>query len=586
MNNYNASSIAVGRFLSDESQQFVIPDYQRRYAWEEKQVLDLFYDINYLNEQQYHLLGMTLSIRESEGYPSIISIVDGQQRITTLLLTIKVLHDHYKSIGGDKFLTAIRSCLFAKKNDGSESPKIIHGKLDRLDFEKLINQNEINENTKTSNLSAAYYCLKERIEKFDIEKVEEFWRKLFTTVTIIDYKLDKNTDAYKIFEITNNRGLALTKTDIIKSFILGHISIIVDIKGESNRLNSILDKWQKIITNLDGIKKDEFFRHFLMSKINKKISFNKLIEFFKSYYFNNIKEVELLTEYKRHMHDKSKVKSSESPSQKNQIVRRTIEGFLDDLNEASIIYKNITNADFDDKKINLEIKDLNRVEAKPAYTFLLHTFSDKKIKTKEKLKIINFLQIFMLRRQINKSATGELDDFFSKLCGYNGENYITNVKEEIEIRAPGFYPADEEFIKKFAEFDFSTNRAKYVLSKIENYLSPLGEKIINWDLVQLEHIIPQKINNVKYGDWVNYLGKGIDEHKKVLNTIGNLTLLKDRLNLDASNNSFNDKKKQYGRSTFLITKKLSKKQSFKIKDTLLRSKQFANYAVKIWSKDF
>ena len=86
MNNTNASAISVTRFLSDGTQQFVIPDYQRRYAWQEKQVLDLFYDILYLENQQTHLLGMTLTIREREGYPSLISIVDGQQRITTIFL--------------------------------------------------------------------------------------------------------------------------------------------------------------------------------------------------------------------------------------------------------------------------------------------------------------------------------------------------------------------------------------------------------------------------------------------------------------------------------------------------------------------
>ena len=81
----------IVRFLNNDIEKFVIPNYQRRFAWENKQVTDLFYDIHYLNRGQKHLLNMTILITIRKGRPNLVNIVDGQQRITTLILLIKVL---------------------------------------------------------------------------------------------------------------------------------------------------------------------------------------------------------------------------------------------------------------------------------------------------------------------------------------------------------------------------------------------------------------------------------------------------------------------------------------------------------------
>ena len=415
---YPSNNVAdsVVRFLSSNSnEQFVIPNYQRRYAWEKKQVLDLFYDVYYLDEGRTHLLNMTIVIPSKTGRSiSETRIVDGQQRITTLILLIKVLLEKYKGLEkGEENdpLRDMKNCLYAHTTYDKKL-KLKLGKLDNKEFENIIeNPNNLPEDGFKTKLINAYSILEDEIDRFTRENVLEFWEKLKNDIKIIRYGVDQSGDAYKLFEITNNRGIDLTKTDIIKNFVLGHAAIIVEKSPDAEKqLNSVLQKWQSIIVNLDGIHKDEFFRHFLMGKLYKKIPFSQLIGQFKEYYFNNVKSVELLTEYKRYESNK-KLKKSTQP--------RQIEDFLDDLVKASKVYRQIVNEDIQQKDLNREINNLNSIEAKPSYTFLLaliRKMNVEEIGVKEVVEVVQILQIFQFRRQICSYPA----DVYRRLTGLHG----------------------------------------------------------------------------------------------------------------------------------------------------------------------
>ena len=565
----------IVRFLNNDIEKFVIPNYQRRFAWENKQVTDLFYDIHYLNRGQKHLLNMTILITIRKGRPNLVNIVDGQQRITTLILLIKVLSKKYKSFNKNKddYLYDMKKCLEVNTPNGKES-KLKLGTLDSREFENIMDENDQNTNSNSPLLQNAYNDLSQKIDSFTLEEVEKFWLKLKNDVEIIEFRYTKSSDAYKLFEITNNRGLALTKTDIIKNFILGHIAIIVGRSDkDERRLRNVLKKWQEIILTLDGIKKDDFFRHFLMGRIRRKVSFSQLVEKFKEEYFLKVKDVELLTEYKRYK-DKNNVPDSTK--------RQPIEKFLDDLIKNSKVYRQIIKEEFKDPKLNTEIINLNKVEAIPAYTFLLNLFSNMEVGLKEEVKIIKLLQSFMIRRQVCKSATGILDAIFSNLCKQESNNIVNNMKEELKKN----FPSDEDFIKNFIKFDFNVERAKYVLGKIEYYIKPPTEKMINWKQVHLEHIIPKNIKSKtskkEYGDWEKYLGNDAEKHKDNLNKIGNLTLLQYKLNINASNHVFKEKRKNYKQSDIQITQDLCDYRFFRIKNLNDRSKKLSQYAEKIW----
>lgn len=585
---YPSNNVAdsVVRFLSSNSnEQFVIPNYQRRYAWEKKQVLDLFYDVYYLDEGRTHLLNMTIVIPSKTGRGiSETRIVDGQQRITTLILLIKVLLEKYKGLEKGEENDPLRdmeNCLYAHTTYDRKL-KLKLGKLDNKEFENIIeNPNNLPEDGFKTKLINAYSILEDEIDRFTRENVLEFWEKLKNDIKIIRYGVDQSGDAYKLFEITNNRGIDLTKTDIIKNFVLGHAAIIVEkFPDAEKQLNSVLQKWQSIIVNLEGIHKDEFFRHFLMGKLYKKIPFSQLIGQFKEYYFNNVKSVELLTEYKRYESNK-KLKKSTQP--------RQIKDFLDDLVKASKVYRQIVNEDIQQKDLNREINNLNSIEAKPSYTFLLaliRKMNMEEIGVKEVVEVVKILQIFQFRRHIcSYPATGKLDEIYSKLCELTSENIVQNVNEKLNSESRSV----DDFQKEFPEYDYKgkVDRAKYVLEQIEYKINPSSVKIIDSTKVELEHIIPQKIkpnNSKKFGDWEEYLGeKDTNDHPLFLNKIGNLTLLTKELNLKASNKPFLNKRDAYKEiDDVKITTLLIHYKYFKQKNVHERSKWLAKKAIEIW----
>ena len=75
------TSLSISQLLSTESEQFTIPAYQRRYSWQDKQVKELFDDINHLEGGETHLLGSIVCLTGDHGAGiNALELVDGQQR--------------------------------------------------------------------------------------------------------------------------------------------------------------------------------------------------------------------------------------------------------------------------------------------------------------------------------------------------------------------------------------------------------------------------------------------------------------------------------------------------------------------------
>ena len=106
---------------------------------------------------------------------------------------------------------------------------------------------------------------------------------------LIRLDVGMSQDAYKLFETINNRGLKLSPTDIIKNFLLGHAA-----KISPGTLEETKKLWSRIIINLDAIDSDDFFRQFMCSLIQRKITKTRLVFEFNKYYFKHIDKADIL----------------------------------------------------------------------------------------------------------------------------------------------------------------------------------------------------------------------------------------------------------------------------------------------------
>jgi len=582
------TNLTVGQLLTNSNEQFVIPPYQRRYAWKHNQYAALFDDLFRLDMTDKHLLGTLLF---NSGYftggLNKCEIIDGQQRIATICLLLLALKRRFEEAGDESKAEEINKYLISKNFDDVEQFKIILGDLDNPDFSCIVNNGEANK-IRNRNLIDAYHHFSTCFTDFlSLKDVNKFFYKLINNCVFIRIDINDSKNVYRIFEIINNRGLRLSSTDIIKNFILGHASQL-----DQRILDSVKNKWSEIIVNLDGINTDKFIRHYISGVLGKKVPKSKLVIEFKQHYKNRVKDCEKISEYSledEYLDEEDETNNGENSTAKKNYEKNKINivGYLKTIDAASVIYSKIINKNFDDDKINKAINDLERIQSLPANTFLINLFL-RKIDTKIVYSILDKIKTFMLRRNICEFRTGELDDIFARLTKLPDENLNSSVKKYLGEHLPD----DDEFRNAITKHQFkgkNKERAKYFLEEVEYVLSGnKKEYLINFsDEVHLEHIMPLNITSKKskkeYGDWEEYLGDSGVKHKRYVWRISNLTLLSDELNIGASNNPYFKKVKFYKKSALALNDHLvSNYKQFKFKHQDQRGQDLADIALKIW----
>ena len=188
-----------------------IPAYQRPYKWTEKNVSNLIDDIiSNKNKSEYRLGTLVLHQTKQEDDDYIFEIVDGQQRIITLMLILCALSENYEKV--DKQLYA--------KN-----------KLWKHEFNNIITRNNISKN---------YQLIKQRINDFDKTSVD-FLLKNCTFVKIV---LSDVSEAFQFFDSQNSRGKELEPHDLLKAYHLREMREI-----PSDEQIEIIEKWEGIDTD-------------------------------------------------------------------------------------------------------------------------------------------------------------------------------------------------------------------------------------------------------------------------------------------------------------------------------------------------
>jgi uncharacterized protein with ParB-like and HNH nuclease domain len=588
------TTLTLQQFFSVGNEQFVIPAYQRRYAWGQRQQRELFDDIRLLAVGDTHLLGTVLFLSDSHtAGVNQLELVDGQQRVTTLTILLRVLAQRFEYIEKEKTAHKIAELLQCEGFDAKVKPKLLLGDLDHADYLHIMDEGDVSE-AENACLSGAYERFTDWVEQLSEDELNAFFHKLMNSASIIRLDVGAAKDAYKLFETINNRGLRLKPTDIIKNFLLGHASSLP---------NGILDKvkvdWRKLIVALDGLDSDDFFRQWLAGKLHRKVTKTKLVADFKAYYLRRVQEAENMAEF-----TSSTIKEDEeeddsedfsisgddelSIESPNQIKKVKLTAFARALRLSAELYAKLLWQSTESSAINRHIANLWRIKAFQAFTWLLDMFERDTLDEKAQVRLLIALEAFMMRRHICEKRSNELETIFAGLTRISDRGYEAAILKILREHTPD----DDEFESAFATFPFVPaviDRARFALEMFEYQL--IGHKneyyLADPAELELEHIIPKAADKVatkkEFGDWPSYLGEGWKaKHNKILHHIGNMTLLADELNVVASNNPFLAKRIEYAKSNIRLTKDLAGLAQFKFKQVDARSKEFAAKAVAIW----
>lgn len=588
------TQLTLQQFFSVGNEQFVIPAYQRRYAWGQRQQRELFDDLRLLASGDTHLLGTVLFLSDTHK-PGInqLELVDGQQRVTTITILMRVLARRFEHEQKEKTSQKLAELLQCEGVDEQVMPKLQLGDLDDGDYVRIMDGGDISEVENTC-LSGAYEYFTEWVRQLSVDELNVFFHKLMNSASVIRLDVDAAKDAYKLFETINNRGLRLKPTDIIKNFLLGHASSL-----PVGTLGKVKDDWRKLIVALDGLDSDDFFRQWLAGKLHRKVTKTKLVADFKAYYLRHVQEAESMTEFMsstiRDDEDEEDSEDVAITGEEDEVtevsakIRKVkLTAFAQALRRSAELYAELLWHSTKSNKLNRHIANLWRIKAFQAFTWLLDMFGRDSLDEKARVRLLKALEAFMMRRHICEKRSNELETIFAALTGIAEEGYERAVLEILRDHTPG----DEEFESSFASFPFVPaviDRARYALEMFEYQAIKHKNEyyLADPDELELEHIIPKAAEKAstkkEFGDWPSYLGEGWKaKHTKMLHRIGNMTLLADELNVVASNNPFLAKRREYAKSNIQLTKDLVNLSHFKFKQVEVRSKAFAKQAVAMW----
>lgn len=520
-----AAQTTVKALLSENNgakYHYVIPPYQREYAWTKNQWDTLFDDLT--DNDKGYFLGSLICILDGKKGDSIeATVIDGQQRLTTLNLLllalyekIKPLNTHPKVIENDGYQEArLAFKKYFLNHSDDKLPRLTPSiqNNNQADYtylvRKIVHGNESNEPRNRGNrrITKAFNHFKDRIENYAGNDVDTLFKLLdkITAACVVRIDTQDAASAFILFESINNRGVPLTPMDLIKN------SMISSLKSQSAEQTN--EQWQQIINNLNDYDVQvRYLRHF----------------------YQAFKPVGLIWDKDK---GKDKITKNDLIQTYTEVIKQQPENVLRELTVKSEIYKALSfpeNVTPDSTFIRYQNKliDLKKLGIAPAYTLLLFLFD--RYPQQDFSGLLSYIeQWFMVRHLTNIPATNRTDDIFIAATKTQHEKYDeTALIDKLQQALP-----NAEYIKQSLEnkylYEDNANLTRYVLVYLEQKQRTAENAVDFWANNQkgkpvwsVEHIYPQK---PKTGEWP-------DDCKEWLHSLGNLTL--SAYNSNLHNHSF------------------------------------------------
>lgn len=193
---------------SQETMKYMIPVYQRNYAWEEDEITALVKDVydSFKIAKGTYYIGTLVTYKRGD---SVYEVIDGQQRLTTIYIILKVLGIKNEEIRNE--LT-----YGARKASASTIEKL----------EKLLESPHLGEEVDYGIINGYKYAKNAITTIVDEQERDHFKQYFLNNVHIIHYRVPKDVDLNHYFEVMNSRGEQLEKHEIVKSMLSQHLNKI------------------------------------------------------------------------------------------------------------------------------------------------------------------------------------------------------------------------------------------------------------------------------------------------------------------------------------------------------------------------
>ena len=508
--------------LFDGKKIFKIPEYQRAYAWGDKQLTDFIDDFKNQKLNKDYFFG-TILFQDTgkRGAYDIIEIVDGQQRITTLIIFLNSLLSKYTDCDTDTKELYVETYIKYK------SAFKLEVLFDDNDFfvSYILENNDIPTDIISTPSQKKLLYAKEFFDKklsldFSQAQLKDMLQKVEST-KVLTYSVQDKSEATLIFETTNDRGKQLTNLEKTKSFMMYKTYI------SSDEPESMLSKIQSRFS--------EIYKSY--SVIDAVIDENSILQYnFIAY--EDWKITQQKKEYQIYMDMmKNKVNDLIKVDKKDRTLKY-IDGYTKNLRETFSVMSSILTSELP------ELADIQILgNMANFYPLLIKAYRLDLTEDKRKFRrVCKLIEIFSFR--VYSICAGMANKGQSRLYSIAKEfrGDFDKLYEDLKIAIKDF-SSDKTFIENLSDGDFfnyySSNVRNYFFWKYENYLrdteqpvaAPIPHSVFKSQnkrfKFSIEHIVPQnpkeetlKIITAKLKH--DKINESFIE--KYLHSIGNLTI--------------------------------------------------------------
>jgi hypothetical protein len=560
--------ISLGHLIAG-TPAFVIPPFQRNYAWERAHYGALWDDLvgTFEDGGDDYFLGSVVLTPSDGG--AALSVIDGQQRLTTVIIMLAALRNHLIRNGEEALSRELEGRFLLANGAEKPAPKVVLNRLNQRIYLDYVHQPTSAKAVKTalqqykrakafpqSNLSLLE-CFLFMVNKIGrkaqdkqrlLKLTENIVTSLNSKINIIKITAKDDQNAFVLFETLNERGLELTQFDIIKNYLLGLTR---------PRHREALAHWQDIEENIKSQSISGFMRQHAIAQGRQ------------------------ITERQLFARLKAEVADAASARKYIRCLRHAAVHHAA-LHDDEHPFWGEFEAD-EQAQIRTVIQDIKPLRWKLMHVVLMAALEvrlEQAVGTGEFLALLQMLTAFTFRHTRVCQRAGDLNSRYAKAASFMRDEKTISAAEIFEHFLRPIYPADEDFKASFQR-KTTTDSAlcHYVLAKLNGHLPPLP---LPADMAgkqpSVEHILPKSPAK----EWERLLPAFNGDFSHYTHRLGNLTLISADRNHRMENLIFEEKKKILEQECWPLSQNLLDVEEWTASEIETRQAWMAEIACEVW----
>lgn len=586
----DGEAVSVHDMLVTADRRFRAPEFQRHYVWRadgnDSQIGRFWADVERLRNEgvaedgvadSLFMGAIVLQVIEPGGPGSttpLFSIIDGQQRLTTLYLVFTAIAEAYQDAGQSELAADIeRQYLLVQASKHQGQPRLEPTMSDTAQFYEILSclKNPVPQiqglgyGASDHFMSRAWEAIRLKVReicaeendptKISVEKLNQLHEDIAGRIDLVSITLGTRHDPHEVYERLNTAGERLGHIDLVRN------AVFLTAGADSETTAEIYRKWDDFEEKLGREYQNGYFFPYALIR-NSQATKGSLYGSIKEYW--------------------------EEKVTKHQSGLKPAGAIIEDLNEYLPAYRGIV-GDWEPPDLEPVARDtlqrLGRLSP-PTMTYpylmqLLHAHLRGKVSSDEFKNAVDVIDSFIIRRSFAGIGNTGIHTIFKRLWSLENVD-PKSLTKSLEVRTVQF-PNDAQFLENIkAASIYGSRRCRYILTEYERSIGRGDPSEWSPQEITVDHLMPRE---PRLPDWPGVTAEG---HAAVVDTLANLVPLSAQANSQKSTRSWSETKKmmtEESGTVFKSTRAVFDEYDHWDLDTIAeRAERLANWALKRWPK--